>query len=248
MLEVIRIETNKEFVSYLKTLLDRNTVYMWGEFGRLVTNNTIDGKKKQYPSHYDDTKVKYLKSLVGKNYYAYDCAGLIKSYFMSDYGTGKVKYNVGYDRDAYGITVGTASEKGDISTLPEMEGVLLYMKGHCGVYLGDGKVIECTSNQKISGIKYGKVCVSKLSARPWKTWTKSKWLSYITSEPITDKKEEEIKENPKIEEPVDTDVIDVKTDIPSEDKTDEVKDAATTLFEKIWQFILKIINLLKSKK
>ena len=63
-----------------------NTVYMWGEFGRLVTNNTIDGKKKQYPSHYDDTKVKYLKSLVGKNYYAYDCAGLIKSYFMSDYG------------------------------------------------------------------------------------------------------------------------------------------------------------------
>lgn len=245
---MIRIKTNKEFVSYLKTLLDRNTVYMWGEFGRLVTNNTIDGKKKQYPSHYDDTKVKYLKNLVGKNYYAYDCAGLIKSYFMSDYGNKKVNYIVGYDKDAYGITVGTASEKGNISTLPEMEGVLLYMKGHCGVYIGNEKVIECTSNQKVSGIKYGKVCVSNLSARPWKTWTKSKWLSYITSEPITDKKEEEIKEEPKIEEPVDTDVVDVKTDIPSQDKTDEVKDATATLFEKIWQFILKIINLLKSKK
>ena len=42
---MIKIKTNKEFVSYLKTLLNRNTVYMWGEFGRLVTNNTIDGKK-----------------------------------------------------------------------------------------------------------------------------------------------------------------------------------------------------------
>ena len=162
---MIKIKTNKEFVSYLKTLLNRNTVYMWGEFGRLVTNNTIDGKKKQYPSHYDDTKVKYLKSLVGKNYYAYDCAGLIKSYFMSDYGNKKVNYIVSYDKDAYGITVGTASEKGDISTLPEEEGVLLYMKGHCGVYIGDGKVIECTSNQKISGIKYGKVCIGRLGLK-----------------------------------------------------------------------------------
>lgn len=88
---------------------------------------------------------------------------------MSDYGNKKVSYIAGYDKDAYGITVGTASEKGDISTPPEeASGVLLYMKGHCGVYIGDGKVIEA-SNQKISGIKYGKVCISNLSARPWKT-------------------------------------------------------------------------------
>lgn len=223
---------------------------MWGEFGRLVTNNTIDGKKKQYPSHYDDTKVKYLKSLVGKNYYAYDCAGLIKSYFMSDYGNKKVNYIVSYDKDAYGITVGTASEKGDISTLPEEEGVLLYMKGHCGVYIGDGKVIECTSNQKISGIKYGKVCISNLSARPWKTWTKSKWLSYIKDEPEIIK-DDEIKDEPKIEEPKApevTDNIKVKPDISSDDKKEDVKEETKTLFEKILEFILKILDLLKVKK
>ena len=252
---MIKIKTNKEFVSYLKTLLDRNTVYMWGEFGRLVTNNTIDSKRKQYPSHYDDTKVKYLKSLVGKNYYAYDCAGLIKSYFMSDYGNKKVNYIASYDKDAYGITVGTASEKGDISTLPEEEGVLLYMKGHCGVYIGDGKVIECTSNQKISGIKYGKVCVSNLSARPWKTWTKSKWLSYVKDEPEIIKedviKEAIPKEEPKIEELKEPGIVDnneVKPDIPAEDKNEVVKGKTKTLFEKIWHFILKIFDLLKVKK
>lgn len=223
---------------------------MWGEFGRLVTNNTIDGKKKQYPSHYDDTKVKYLKSLVGKDYYAYDCAGLIKSYFMSDYGNKKVSYIAGYDKDAYGITVGNASEKGDISTLPEEEGVLLYMKGHCGVYIGEGKVIECTSNQKISGIKYGKVCISNLSARPWKTWTKSKWLSYIKDEPEIIK-DDEIKDEPKIEEPKApevTDNIKVKPDISSDDKKEDVKEETKTLFEKILEFILKILDLLKVKK
>ena len=258
---MIKIKTNKEFVSYLKTLLNRNTVYMWGEFGRLVTNNTIDGKKKQYPSHYDDTKVKYLKSLVGKNYYAYDCAGLIKSYFMSDYGNKKVSYIVGYDKDAYGITVGNASEKGDISTLPEEEGVLLYMKGHCGVYIGDGKVIECTSNQKISGIKYGKVCISNLSARPWKTWTKSKWLSYVKDEPVI-VKEDEIKEEPKIEEPdisepivepevkepINNDNEDVNKDVTNKGDNTEIKEDKKTLFERIWQFILKILDLIKVKK
>lgn len=252
---MIKIKTNKEFVSYLKTLLDRNTVYMWGEFGRLVTNNTIDSKRKQYPSHYDDTKVKYLKSLVGKNYYAYDCAGLIKSYFMSDYGNKKVNYIASYDKDAYGITVGTASEKGNISTLPEEEGVLLYMKGHCGVYIGDGKVIECTSNQKISRIKYGKVCVSNLSARPWKTWTRSKWLSYVKDEPEIIKedeiKEDIPKEEPKIEEPKEPGIVDnneVMPDIPAEDKNEDVKGKIKTLFEKIWHFILKILDLLKVKK
>lgn len=223
---------------------------MWGEFGRLVTNNTIDGKKRQYPSHYDDTKVKYLKSLVGKDYYAYDCAGLIKSYFMSDYGNKKVSYIADYDKDAYGITIGNASEKGDISTLPEEEGVLLYMKGHCGVYIGEGKVIECTSNQKISGIKYGKVCISNLSARPWKTWTKSKWLSYMKDEPEIIK-EDEIKDEPKIEEPKAPEVsdnIEVKPDIPVEDKKEEVTEKTKSLFEKIWEFVLKILDLLKVKK
>lgn len=151
---------------------------MWGGYGKLVTNTLISQKKRQYPSHYPSDKVAYLKSLVGKDYYSYDCSGLIKSYWMSDYGTKPVVYMKKYDKDAYGITIGNASKKGNIKTIPNIPGVLLYMKGHCGVYLGDGKVMECTSNEKISKKKFGGVCISKLSARPWTTWTYSKWLSY----------------------------------------------------------------------
>lgn len=172
------MKSNLEFISYLKSLVSKNTVYMWGEYGRLVTNNTISSKARQYPSHYDDAKKKYLKSLVNKNYYAYDCAGLIKSYFMSNYGDSNVKYSSKYDKNAYGITIGCASEKGNIKNMPEIPGLLLYMDGHCGVYIGNGYVIEATSNQKISGKKYGCVCMSKLSDRKWEKWVKSKWLSY----------------------------------------------------------------------
>ena len=89
------------------------------------------------------------------------------------------------------------------------------------------------------------MCISNLSARTWKTWTKSKWLSYVKNEPEI-VKEDEIKEEPKIEEPKTLEVTDnkeVKPDIPVEDKKEEVKEETKTLFEKIWEFILKILGL-----
>ena len=55
----------------------------------------------------------------------------------------------------------------------------------------------------------------------------------------------------KIEEPKTLEVTDnkeVKPDIPVEDKKEEVKEETKTLFEKIWEFILKILDLLKVKK
>ena len=167
-------------------MLKKKTVYMWGGYGKIVTNSLISQKKRQYPSHYPENKVKYLKSLVGKDYYSYDCSGLIKSYWMSDYGTESVKYIKKYDKDAYGITVGNASKKGSIKTLPEIPGVLLYMKGHCGIYVGNGKVIECTSNEKISKKEFGGVCISKLSARSWTNWAMSKWLVYDDKDESSD--------------------------------------------------------------
>jgi LysM repeat protein len=181
------VKTNLEFVNYIKDILNNKTVYMWGDYGRLVTNNTINGKVNQYRDHYPSDKQNYLKSLVGKNYFGYDCAGLIKSYWMSNYGTTSVKYMAKYDLDAYGITVENSTEKGDINTIPNIPGLLLYMNGHCAVYIGNGEVIECTSNERISHTEYGCVCKSKLSDRNWLYWTKSKWLNYtsVETEPNT---------------------------------------------------------------
>lgn len=174
------MKTNYDFVNYLFKLLKQNTVYMWDGFGSNVTSDLIKEKSLKYPDHYDKDKIDYLKSLVNKNYFSYDCSGLIKSFWMTDYGTKISEFNPIYDKDSYEITIGLASEKGSIDTLPEIPGILLYMKGHCGVYIGNGKVIECTSNEVISKKKYGGVCISNLEDRNWTDWTKNKWLIYET--------------------------------------------------------------------
>ena len=161
---------NKSLVDFLKKELRKNTVYMYGDFMRKVTISTINAKVKQYPSHYTEARINYLKSLIGKDYYGCDCCGLIKAYFFTDGGTKALKYNKKYDLDAKGITIDTAKESGIMETMPEIPGLFLYMNGHCGVYIGNNEVIECTSNEKLSKKKFGGVCKTKLSDRKWKYW------------------------------------------------------------------------------
>lgn len=169
---------NTSFINYLMKLLNVNTVYMWGTYMNEVTQSKINSKAKQYPTQYISQKVKYLNKLIGKNYYGCDCCGLIKAYFMSNGGTTAIKYNSKYDKSAKGITINNASEKGKIATMPEIKGLLLYMDGHCGVYIGNGEVLECTASKKLSKKKYGGVCKTKLTDRKWEYWCKSKWLEY----------------------------------------------------------------------
>ena len=63
-------------------------------------------------------------------------------------------------------------EKGKISTIPEIPGVLVFLDGHVGVYIGGGYVIEAR------GHDYG-VVKTKLEDRPWTNWGKCPWITYI---------------------------------------------------------------------
>ena len=171
------MNTNIEFVNYLYSLLNKKTVYMWGEYGKGVTLDRIKLRSKMYKKYYSDDRVNYLKSLVGKGYYGFDCSGMIKSFWMGNMGTSGVKYIRLYDRNSKSITINNASLIGEIDTIPEVKGLLLYMDGHCGCYVGDGLVIECTNNPKFT--TRGGVVMTKLSDRKWVWWCKSKWLNYI---------------------------------------------------------------------
>ncbi|MFA6848768.1 MAG: SH3 domain-containing protein, partial [Selenomonadaceae bacterium] len=63
------------------------------------------------------------------------------------------------------------TEHGSISTMPDMPGVLVFSKGHVGVYIGDGYVVEAR------GFAYGVVKTS-LRSRPWTSWGKCPWIEY----------------------------------------------------------------------
>lgn len=165
--------TNKKLAEFAKSKLNVNSAYMWGEFGRLITKSTISQKAAQYPSKYSADRQALLLSYVGKNYYGCDCVGLYKWFLWTDGGTSSsIKYSAATDRGT-GEMFSAATEKGKISTLPEIEGIILYMSGHVGVYIGNGECVECTLG------KYGDGIVkTKVEGRGWTYWLKMPEITY----------------------------------------------------------------------
>lgn len=134
-----------------------------GTFGQVASESLYQQKKKQYPNQYTASD---FKSQYGKR--VHDCVGLIKGYLWTN--AGKLTYNAAQDKNVSGM-LANCNEIGDIKKLPEVKGLLVFMKGHVGVYIGDGEVIEA------KGHKYG-VVKTRLSERPWTTYGKLSWITY----------------------------------------------------------------------
>jgi len=116
----------------------------------------------------------------------FDCCGFFKCFMWHDYSTKNAKYYNKTQRDlnCEGL-LNEAKEKGDISTIPEIPGVLVYMKKHMGIYLGNGKVLESTA-KKYNG-KDGKIYLTYFKGdgkgtdgkrTTWTKWFKSPNLVY----------------------------------------------------------------------
>lgn len=84
---------------------------------------------------------------------------------------GTPKYNKKYDVDSDTMLT-QSSESGSIGSIPEIEGVLVFKKGHVGVYIGNGNVVEAR------GHNYG-VIKSRLNEVGWTHWGKHKDIEYI---------------------------------------------------------------------
>lgn len=104
-----------------------------------------------------------------------DCVGLIKGYYWTI--DSKFKYDAKTDITA-DTMLDVAKEKGYIGTIPEIPGVLVHRKGHVGIYIGSGEVIEA------KGTAHG-VVKTRLSEGNWTAWSKCPYINY------TEKKEEE---------------------------------------------------------
>ena len=65
-----------------------------------------------------------------------------------------------------------AKVKGDINTMPDREGILVWMEGHMGIYVGNGLVIEATPKWK-DGVQ-----ITKLTDRKWLGWCECPYITY----------------------------------------------------------------------
>lgn len=142
-------------------------------YGSVLTRGLYNAKEEQYPDEvggYAD----FIKShwLGGRTA---DCVGLIKGYGWLDPDDHEVHYgtngmpDIGADAMYY-----NASEKGSISTIPEIPGLAVWKSGHIGIYIGNGQVIHA------SGTMIG-VIQSPLGETGWTHWLKIPYITYLDS-------------------------------------------------------------------
>lgn len=169
-------KTNKGLVSYAKAQIGKP--YWWGTFGQKATTSLLTQKARQYPSMYPQHRINTAtKNHLGKK--VHDCVGLIKGYLWCDSNSDNTpRYIAAQDKSANGM-YNACKERGYISTMPDIEGVLVFMDGHVGVYIGNGYVVEA------KGFEYG-VVKTKLAGRGWTRWGKCPYITY--EKPATPKK------------------------------------------------------------
>ena len=160
------MKTSAGLVEYATAQLGKP--YWYGTFGNTATHDLLERKTAQYPAHYQKERMDRYKSDIGER--VHDCVGLIKGYLWSEAPDSNPVYNSSQDVSANGMLL-KCSERGRIYSIPEIPGVLVFMPGHVGVYIGGGKVIEAR------GFHYG-VVETELNKRPWETWGKCPWINY----------------------------------------------------------------------
>ena len=150
------VKTAKGLVEYAKA--QHGKPYWNGSFGQAASKEFFNQKKRQYPKQYQweyDPKEAGMK--------VHDCVGLIKGYLWCDSPTDATPtYNAAQDMDA-DMMWDACKIKGPIDTMPDVPGVLVFKKGHVGVYLGNGEVEEARSRTR-------GVVRTKLNERGWTGW------------------------------------------------------------------------------
>ena len=145
--------------------------YVWGTYGHVLTRSYYEAKLAQYPEgvgkYADFIKANWL----GKR--TADCVGLIKGYCWFDPEAQSIGYAVnGMPDIATEQMIEWCDEKGSIDTIPEIPGLLLWMNGHVGIYIGNGLAIEAM------GTRYG-VVQTQVAGRGWLKWGKIPCIEYI---------------------------------------------------------------------
>lgn len=162
------MKTNKELVAYCKAQLGKP--YWYGTFGQIATDKLLAEKAAQYPKQYSAKRISKAKAEHLGNK-VHDCYGLYKGFLRSASPLDPAVYDKKYDISA-DTAYNRATEKGTIDTLPEIEGIGLWKKGHFGVYIGGGREIEAR------GFDYG-VLEDSVANTKFTHWFKLPEIEYV---------------------------------------------------------------------
>ena len=164
-------KNNLDLVQWAVEAEEAGWGYVWGTYGHVLTRSYYEAKLEQYP----DGVGKYADFIeanwLGKR--TADCVGLVKGYGWFDPETQSIGYGInGMPDYATEDMINWCSERGSLDTMPEIPGLLLWMDGHVGIYIGDGYAIEAM------GTRYG-VVKTQVEGRGWQLWGKIPCIEYI---------------------------------------------------------------------
>ena len=167
-----------DFVSILEQTAKLKTLYVKGGIGYPLN---AKGKKRAEDAYaYNRQKARKAKiDAADGNTFAFDCCGVIKSIlwgFCGDpsktYGGAVYQSNGVPDLNESGLLKECTGVSTNFNNV--VKGEYLYMSGHCGIYIGGGKVVECTP------ILEDGVQITELSMRKWLKHGKLKYVDYGT--------------------------------------------------------------------
>lgn len=114
----------------------------------------------------------YLNTKSG-NYYLSDCSGLVKGILWGYPDNGNYGSNGVSDLNANTIITKCSNVSTDFSNIEV--GEFVWLRGHCGVYIGNSQVIESSPKWE-NGVQ-----VTTLSQRNWKKHGKLPWVDYSST-------------------------------------------------------------------
>lgn len=173
-----------EFVGVLKDIVEHfETSYMLGCFGQPANTTNIS----RAVSRKDVNNKPYEKGALSikDRGFLFDCVCMVKAVLWSwngdltkTYGGAIYKSNNVPDISANTMIKKCKNVSTDFSTI--QKGEVVWMEGHIGVYIGDGKVIECTPKWCVSpGVKITYLENLGFSGGYSRTWTKHGFLPWV---------------------------------------------------------------------
>ena len=164
-------KNNLDLVQWAISAYQNDWGYVMGTFGQVLTVDLLEAKIQQLPegvgAYEDFIRANYLGVRTA------DCIGLIKGYSWYDPDTRNINYGSNGMPDVSADQIyNQASEKGSMSTMPEIPGILVHAPGHIGIYISGGYVIEAM------GTRYG-VVKTALRSGSWTGWCKNPYINYV---------------------------------------------------------------------
>lgn len=167
------------------------TLYVMGGFGGSLHSK---GKIRAYKNSYNTAPDRKEKiEAADENTFGFDCVGLVKTIIWGwcgdtnpaySYGGASVNYKVCPDVGADSCIENYCYDVSKDFSFMDV-GEFVWMSGHCGIYVGDGLVVESTPKWK-DGVQITACAnireISGFESRKWTKHGKLPWIDYSVAQ------------------------------------------------------------------